>query len=326
MIHLQKMDAENIKKVVVIGAGIMGEGIAQNFAQAGLSVRLIDQGKDILDRCLHQIDANLGLFMEFNLLRENPSAIKARIKPFLSRDLTKAIKDCHFIVEAIPEILQPKKDLLAQIDSLDKEVILGSNTSSFTISQIAEGSRYPGRVIGTHYFNPAHIMPLVELHKGKDTRDEVMEATKALMLRAGKMPVIVRKEVPGFIVNRIQGAMEREIDYLIDEGVVTPEDLDIAAKASYGFRLACMGPMETEDMIGLDTAMRVSGGIYKTLNHKITPSPTLVGKVEKGELGLKSGKGWYDYRNRSQEEVKGEINRKLLQQLVLFNSRRDKDV
>jgi len=318
------MTAEDITTVAVIGAGIMGEGIAQNFAQAGLSIRLVDQGNDILDRCLHQIDANLNLFLEFNLLREDPSHIRARIRSFLSGDLARAVKDCHFIVEALPEMLDLKQGLLSQLDSFNPEAIVGSNTSSLTISQIAEGSRHPGRVVGTHYFNPAHIMPLVEVHKGKDTRDEVVEVTKALLAKAGKMPVIVRKEVPGFIVNRIQGAMEREIDYLIDEGIVTPEDLDIAAKASYGFRLACMGPMETEDMIGLDTALRVSGRIYKTLNDKTTPSPTLAAKVERGELGLKSGIGWYDYRDRTQEQVKEEINRKLLEQLALLTSRRQK--
>ena len=199
--------------------------------------------------------------------------------------------------------------------------ILASNTGSLKISLIAEGSRYPGRIIGTHYFNPAHIMPLVEIHRGKDTLDETVATTKAFMLRVGKMPAIVRKEVPGFIVNRIQGAMEREIDYLIDEGIVTPEDLDIAAKASYGFRLACMGPMEAEDMIGLDTSLRVSPIIYGSLSNSVEPSPTLAKKVEKGELGIKSGVGWYDYRDRPIEEVKAEINRKLLQQLVLFRSR-----
>jgi 3-hydroxyacyl-CoA dehydrogenase len=315
------MQAENIKTVAVIGAGIMGEGIAQNFAQAGLDVRLIDQSKDILDRCLHQIEANLNQFLEYQLIKEKPSEIKKRIKVFLSGDLAKAIKDCDYIVEVIPEILQLKKELVSQIDSLCANAIFASNTGSLTISLIAEGSRYPGRIIGTHYFNPAHIMPLVEIHKGKDTLDETVAVTKAFMLRIGKMPAIVRKEVPGFIVNRIQGAMEREIDYLIDEGIVTPEDLDIAAKASYGFRLACMGPMEAEDMIGLDTAMRVSPIIYKSLSNSIVPSPALVKKVEKGELGIKSRVGWYDYRNRPIEEVKAEINRKLLQQLVLFRSR-----
>ena len=315
------MQVEDIKTVTVIGAGIMGEGIAQNFAQAGLDVRLVDQTEDILNKCLHQIEANLNQFLEYKLIKEKPLEIKKRIKTFISGDSAKAIKGCDFIVEVIPEILQLKKELIGQIDSLNGEAILASNTGSFTIPQISEGSRYPGRIIGTHYFNPAHIMPLVEIHKGADTLDETVAVTKALMLKIGKMPAIVRKEVPGFIVNRIQGAMEREIDYLIDEGIVTPEDLDIAAKASYGFRLACMGPMEAEDMIGLDTSLRVSPGIYKSLSNSTTPSPSLAKKVEKGELGIKSGVGWYDYRNRPIEQVKTEINQKLLQQLVLFRSR-----
>jgi 3-hydroxyacyl-CoA dehydrogenase len=318
------MTIENIREVTVIGAGIMGEGIAQNFAQAGLSVRLLDREKSIVDTCLRQIDANLNLMKEFDLVDEEASRVSARIRPFLSEDLAGAVEGCDFIIEALPEILDLKKDLLSRLDSFNPEAILASNTGSLTISQIAEGSRNPGRVVGTHYFNPAHIIPLVEVHRGGDTRDDVVEITKALLKKAGKMPVVVRKEVPGFIVNRIQGAMEREIDYLIDEGIVTPEDLDTAAKASYGFRLACMGPMEAEDMIGLDTAFRVSGRIYKTLSNSTSPSPTLADKVEKGELGLKSGVGWYDYRDRTQENVKEEINRKLLEQLSLFFSRRQK--
>lgn len=315
------MKAEDIKKVVVVGAGIMGEGIAHNFAQAGLSVRVVDQDEQILDRCLAQIDANLRLFLEFGLLPEGPSSIKSRIEPFLSQHLAEATRDCDFVVEAIPEILQLKRELFAQLDSLHQDIILSSNTSSFTISAIAEGLRTPGRVVGLHYFNPAHIIPLVEIHRGQHTEDEVVEVTRELMLRVGKKPVLVRKEVPGFIVNRITGAMEREIDYLIDEGIVTPEDLDLAAKGSYGFRLACLGPMEAEDMIGLDTAMRASEQIFKVLSNATEPSPVLVEKVRRGELGIKSGKGWHDYTGRSRAEIMEERNRKLLQQLVLFNAR-----
>ena len=315
------MKAEDIKKVVVVGAGIMGEGIAHNFAQAGLSVRLVDQDKQILDRCLAQIDANLGLFLEFGLLQEEPSSIKSRIEPFLSQHLAEAIQDCDFVVEAIPEILKLKRDLFTQLDSCRQDTILSSNTSSFTISAIAEGLRTPGRVVGLHYFNPAHIIPLVEIHRGQHTEDKVVEVTRELMLRVGKKPVLVRKEVPGFIVNRITGAMEREIDYLIDEGIVTPEDLDTAAKGSYGFRLACLGPMEAEDMIGLDTAMRASEQIFKVLSNATEPSPVLVEKVRRGKLGIKSGKGWHDYTGRSRAEITEERNRKLLQQLVLFRAR-----
>lgn len=313
------MEAENVKEVAVIGAGIMGEGIAQNFAQAGLSVRLVDIDKQCLDSCLAQIDANLKLFLEFGLLHEEPSSIKARIKPFLWQHLAEATRDCDFVVEAIPEKLQLKRDLFAQLDSLPHDTVLSSNTSSFTISAIAEGLRIPGRVVGLHYFNPAHIMPLVEIHRGQHTEDEVVEVARELMLRIGKKPILVRKEVPGFVINRIQAAMGRESNYLVYTGVVTPEDLDIAVKASYGFRLACIGPMESSDMMGLDTVLRASEQIYKVLNSATEPSPALIERVQRGELGVKSGKGWYDYTGKSRAQVMEERDRKLLQQLVLFN-------
>ena len=139
-------------------------------------------------------------------------------------------------------------------------------------------------------------------------------------MRVGKKPILVRKEIPGFIVNRLTGAMEREIDYLLDEGIVTPEDLDTAVKASYGFRLACLGPMEAEDMIGLDTVARASGNIFKVLSNKTEPSPLLLEKVDRGELGIKSGKGWYDYTGKTREEISDKINKRLLRQLALFNA------
>lgn len=321
------MKAEDIKKVVVVGAGIMGEGIAQNFAQAGLFVKVIARHEQSLDRCVAQINANLSLFQEFSLLKEDPSAIKSRINPVLAEHLDKALQSCDFVVESIPEILEGKKDLLSRLDSLHHDVIIASNTGSFTIPTLTEGLRAPGRVIGTHYFNPAHIIPLVEIHRGQHTEDEVVEVTRRLMLRVGKKPVLVRKEVPGFIINRLTGAMQREVQYLIDEGIVTPEDLDIAIKASYGFRLACLGPMEAEDMIGLDTSARVSAQILKVLSNATEPSPALLEKVNKGELGIKSGKGWYDYSGKSREQIMDERNRKLLRQLVLFHAcEKDKDV
>ena len=316
----------DIEKVVVIGAGTMGEGIAQNFAQAGLSVRLVARHKETLDRCLDQIEANLGLFQEFGLLQEEPYSIKSRVKPFLAQDLDEATGDSDFVVESVPEILEVKKRLMSQLDSLPQDVIIGSNTSSFTISSLSEGLHTSSRVIGLHYFNPAHIIPLVEIHRGQNTEDEVVEVTRGLMLRVGKKPVLVRKEVPGFIINRLTGAMEREVDYLLDEGIVTPEDLDTAVKASYGFRLACLGPMEAEDMIGLDTSARVSARIFKVLSNATEPSPALIEKVNNGELGVKSGKGWYDYTGKTKAQIMEERNRKLLKQLVLFNAReKDRD-
>jgi len=313
------MSVSSIKTVVVVGSGIMGLGIAQNFAQAGLAVRVVDQEQDILDRCLAQIDANLNLFQKFDLLKEEPSTIKARISLFLSLDLDAAVKDCGFIVEAIPEKLEFKKELFNRLDSLPTDIIIASNTSSFTITNLAEDMKTPERVIGVHYFNPAHIIPAVEVHRGDKTSNKAVEVTRDLMIKVGKKPALVRKVLPGFIINRLTGALYREVSYLIDQGITTPEDLDTAVKGSFGFRLSCLGPMEAEDMIGLDTSATVSGRVFGGLSNATDASPTLKAKVEKGELGIKSGKGWYDYTGKTQIEIADQINEKLLGQLAVFN-------
>jgi len=313
--------AEDICKVVVVGTGAMGEGIAQNFAQAGLSVLITDIDNGAAERCLAQIDSSLALFRELDLLKEDASLIKSRIAPFPMERLTEVIQKCDLLVEAIPEDLDLKRSLFSQIDISSQDIILCSNTGSFTISSISEGLLYPGRVVGLHYFYPAHIIPLVEIHRGSETDDRAIEVVRDLMYRIGKKPIMVMKEIPGFIVNRIQAALSREISYLVDEGVTTPEDLDVAAKASYGFRLACFGPFEIQDMNGLDSILKARNIIVKSLCNSTAPSDVLVKKVEAKELGVKSGRGWYDYKGMSREEIRGKTNRKLLQQLILYYSR-----
>ena len=314
------MSDREIRTVGVIGAGTMGIGIVQTFAEAGMSVRMVARNQQRLEQSLASIAANLRLFDEFKLLREVPSVITSRIEIIPSEDMAAVTKGCDFVLETIPEVLDTKRMIFSQLDQLPPEVIIASNTSSFTMDLLTEKLKSPQRMLGLHYFNPAHIIPAVEIHKGKHATDDAVEKTRALMIRTGKKPVLVRKTVPGFIINRLTGAMEREIDYLIDEGIVTPEDLDIAVKASYGFRLACMGPMAAEDMIGLDTSARVSANVFKLLSSKTEPSPVLLEKVKKGELGIKSGKGWYDYSGKTRDEVNDTINRRLLKQLALFRS------
>ena len=313
------MKANDIKTVAVIGAGIMGSGIAQNFAQGGLQVRVVDVDEKILEGCVKQIDHNLSLFLEFDLLTEEPAVIKSRIAAFSSKDQTKALEDCDLVVEAIPEILDLKKELFTHLDSLPKRVILGTNTSSFTVSSIAEGLATPERVVGIHYFNPSHIIPLVEIHRGKTTSRAVIETTKVLMEKMRKKPILIRKEIPGFVVNRIQSAMAREAHHLVSEGVVTAEDLDAASMASYGFRLACMGSLETADLGGLDTIYRACKHIFGELHNSSEPSRLLAEKVERGELGVKTGKGWFDYSGKSLSDLLVERDRKLLHQLVIYN-------
>jgi 3-hydroxybutyryl-CoA dehydrogenase len=318
------MRVEQIQNVLVVGAGTMGEGLVQTFAQGGLGVNMVDKDQAILERCLKQILANLNQFQKFGLLSEKPASIMARIKSFPSEKLSEAAGNCQFVMESVIEVLEVKKELLARLDSLPGDVVIASNSGSINVSTMAENMKTPERVVGTHFFNPANIIPLVEIHRGSRTTDQAVEITRQIMIKVGKKPVLVRKEMPGFIINRLTGAMEREVNYLIDEGVVTPQDLDEAVKASFGFRLSCLGPKEAEDQIGLDTSAKVSERVYKTLSNRTEPSSTLLDKVKRGELGLKSGKGWYDYSGKTRQQVIEERNEILLQQLALYRSREKK--
>ena len=306
------------EQILIVGAGTMGEGIAQSFAQSGLSVRLVDNDGEQLARALGQVRQNLEQFVEFGLIQESAEQVMGRIEGVVTTDMVAAAAGCCFAVETIVELLDPKRDLLAALQAAAGDLVIGSNSGSFTVDALVEGLPRPDNVIGIHYFNPAHIIPLVEIHRGSGTSDAACAETRRLLEASGKKTVLVRKEVPGFIVNRLMGALEREIDYLLDEGIVTPEDLDIAVKSSTGFRFACLGPMEVEDMIGLDIAATVSGRVFKGLSNATEPSPILLEKVARGELGIKAGKGWYDYSGKTREEVLREKNGKLLPQLKLF--------
>lgn len=315
------MKIEDIQKIGVIGGGTMGASIAQCFAQHGYSVWIIDQEQAILDKCLDRVRDSLRLFAEFDLLQEEPSSIIFRIKPVASQDMREVLKDCNFVIECIPEILALKRELFSRLDSLNPDIIISSNTSTFTISSITAGLRTSSRVVGTHFFFPPQIIPLVEVHRGQTTTDEVVEVTRQLMLRAGKKPILLKKEVQGFVVNRIQAAIGREANYLIEQGVVTPEDFDLAARASYGFRLANLGPLAQADLNGLDTKARSDELNYKEICSSTELSQAFVEKVKRGELGLKSGKGYYDYTGKSKTQIINEVERNLLKQLLLFNQR-----
>ena len=314
--------ATDISRVLVIGAGTMGEGIAQNFAQAGLNVRLADNNSAMLERCSRQIPANLEMFQEFSLLDEEPAKIMGRITfdPIKEMtDLGDLAADVDYVVEVVSENLELKQKIFGILSERHSDLILASNTSSLTISEITQDLSNPGNVVGLHYFFPAHIVPLVEVHGGKDTRPEAITCTIDLAKRIGKRPIHVLKEMPGLIVNRIQAAYNREVTYLLEQGVASAEDLDMAAKASYGFRLSCLGPLQIHDLNGLDIVLKAGGKTRKAIFNGTESSPLLIKKVEAGELGVKTGKGWHDYTGRTREEVLEESNRKLLKQLVTFN-------
>lgn len=312
-----KKTVQGIKSVMVIGAGIMGQGIIQSFAQMGLSVQAVDISEEALSRSLIQIDNNLKLFKEYNLLEEDINVIKARITPVLNEKIAEKIEDCDYVVETVPENLKIKKKIFAQLDLCHPGIILSSNTSSYPVASIVEGCRTADRMIGIHFYNPAHIMPLVEIHYSPWTSKQTIITTKKFMEKINKKPVVVKKDIPGLIGTRIQLAMAREIELLIAQNVASPEDIDTVAKGSYGFRHACIGNLEAYDMVGLDTMVAVEREIFRELSNAVEPTKMLIKKVKEGELGVKSGRGWFNYRNITTDKVLESQNRRLIEQLMI---------
>ncbi len=312
------MSANKAEKVLVVGTGTMGEGIAQSFAQNGFQVRLVARREEPLTRALSQIKQNVKQFIEFDLIKEAADVVVGRVEGVVTTDMAVACEGIDYVVETIRENLDDKRALIGAIQAVNPNLVIGSNTGSMTVDSLAEGMPNPATIIGIHYFNPAHIIPLVEVHRGTKTSDAAYELTERMMKESGKKTALVRKEMPGFIVNRVMGAITRECAFILDEGICTPEDLNTAIKSSTGFRFACLGPMEVDDMIGLDICATVSGRVFPGLSNATTASKLVTEKVEKGELGIKSGKGWYDYSGKTREEVLEEKNLALIKQLQLF--------
>lgn len=289
------MRLEEIRNVSVLGAGTMGHGIAQTFLMGGYPVRLYDVKDAILETAQEHIRNNLDLFRKVDLIRQE------EIQPALDRltcttDLKQAVAGGDFIVEASPENLELKRDLFEKMESFGKgEAILASNTSSLTLKEMGTRVKNRSRLVVTHWFNPPHIVPTVEVVKGEETSPETLNTTFQLMTRLRKMPVIVNRELPGFIVNRIQVAMAREVFDLYEKGVASAADIDRAVKGSFGFRLASIGPLLTADLGGLDVWKQVFQNLLPQIQSSTETPKVLKDLVAKGRLGVKSGQGFYDY-------------------------------
>ncbi len=286
---------EEIHEIAVIGAGLMGHGIAQAFAQKNYSVTLYDLNRTFLERALSQIRNNLETFVEVGLeTGERVEMVLSNIR--ISLDLKEAVRGAHFVIEAVPEDLTLKMNLFEELDRYCSErIILASNTSTLPISEIGREVRAKERLVITHWFNPPHIIPTVEVVRGKTTSEEVFQTSYQLMEKIGKKPVKVLKEIPGFLINRIQTAMLREVLSLLEQGVAQPEDIDAGVTGSFGLRLAVLGPLATLDMGGLDLLCKGMKYLYPFLDHSQKMQKVLEEKVERGDLGLKTGKGFFKY-------------------------------
>lgn len=282
-----------IKRIGVVGAGTMGNGIAQAGAQIGCDVVLRDIEDAFVERGIKNIDRFLSKSVEKGKLQsDEKDAILGRIKG--TTDMAD-LKDADFVIEAVIEDLDLKRDVFKQLDELCRpDIVLASNTSSMSLTEIAAATKTPERVCGMHFFNPVPLMKLVEVIRGFSTSDEAVATTTELAQKMGKVTVEVKKDSPGFIVNRIMIPHLIEAIKIVEEGIATKEDVDTAVKNGLNYP---MGPFELMDLTGIDIAYFVNEYFYKELNKESKwVSPNLLKTmIRAGKLGRKTGAGWYDY-------------------------------
>ena len=280
-----------IKTVGVVGAGTMGNGIAQVFAQSGFSVTLVDIAQPMLDRARASIEKSLAKFVERNRMSAaDRDAALGRLSTATSVD---RLGDSDYVVEAIVENSEAKRALFASLDAITRpEVILASNTSSISITLLGAATKRPDKVLGMHFMNPVPLMSLVEMIRGQATSDDAMKIASALCVTLGKTPVEAA-DYPGFIANRILMPMINEAIYAVMEGVGTPDAIDAVMKGGMNHP---MGPLTLADFIGLDVCLAILNVLHEGLGDpKYRPCPLLRRMVAAGHLGRKSGRGFYTY-------------------------------
>jgi len=293
------MKIEQIRKVAVIGAGTMGHGIAQTFAQNGFSVNLTDAVESVLVRVKEKIHANLRTLAEGGLISDK-EAEQTLDRISVVKGLNTAVRDADFVTEAVVENLEIKQALFKEMEKFcSPDTILASNSSTLKITDTSSLMERPERAVITHWFNPPHIVPLVEVVRGEKTSQETFDIAYALLIKIGKAAVKIRKEIPGFLVNRVQVATYREVISLVEMGVASKEDIDLAIKTSMAFRLASFGPLRIMDMGGLDIWNKVFEQLLGEIDSKTEVPESLKKKVERRELGVKTGKGFYEYTPES---------------------------
>ncbi len=282
-----------VRTVTVVGSGLMGSGIAQVSAQAGHDVTVVDTSDEALEGARVRIADSLGRFVRSGKLTEEAAAaVQGRLS--FTTELEPAARGADLVIEAIVEDLEPKVALFEQLDRwCPPDVVLATNTSQYRIGLVAQRTARPDRVIGMHWSNPPPLMMLVEIVLGDATSTSVLEATRKFLQSCDRKSVVCRKDVPGFISNRMSTVLFMEAIRLVDEGIADPHEVDDVARLMYGHK---MGPLTTLDLAGLDTALRVSRALTEHYGgDRFAPPPTLERLGEEGRFGRKTGAGFYEY-------------------------------
>jgi 3-hydroxybutyryl-CoA dehydrogenase len=289
------MNTADIKTIGIVGAGLMGHGIAQVFAFRGFRVRIFDVDGAALLAVPDRIRENAVVFEELGLISSEEIA-QGLDSITLCKTLPDLVDDAQVVIEAVSEKLALKRSVFKEVERhAAADALLCSNTSAISITDISQGLRRRERFLGTHFWNPPHVLPCVEVIKGQATSEQAFDTVCELLQSAGKDPVRVLKDVPGFLGNRLQHAMWREAVAMVEMGIAHPEDIDKVVKNGFGLRCAFLGPLETADLAGIDLSREVHAYLFPFLTSTTKPSPVLDEMCRTNKLGAKTGQGFHHW-------------------------------
>ena len=301
------MQPKDIDRVAVVGAGLMGHGIALQFALGGRDVWLNDLTEDALSRAMDSVRTSMGTLQAVGLV-DGDAAVQALERVHTEVSLDKAVSGAGVVIEAVFEDLDLKRSVFKRLDAVSGgAAILASNTSSFMASQLAPETEHPERVVVANWWNPPYLLPLVEVVPGPNTASETVDTLCGILSAVGKSPVVLRKESLGFIGNRMQFALLREAVSIVEQGIASAEDVDTVVKTSFGRRLSVAGPLEVFDIAGWDTITAIVDQLFPEIERSPDTPAILRGMVDRGELGLKSGRGFYPWTEESAASVRGRV-------------------